>query len=510
MNRREFVGMLGGMAALNAAPLSAFAGAPPSVRPNFLFIIADDFALHALNDPAVRKPNIDRLSKSGCTFSHCFHQGGWAPAVCVPSRTMLNSGLTSFKAEHGVETVPTWGQTMGLGGYDTFITGKWHLSMPALHRSFKEIGVIAPGMLPSTPEGGAAYDRPSPGNTWEPWDTSLKGQWLHTADWADAPGGKEKKKAKGEWPWPHGPADTSHGPDTIVHSSVVYADSAIAHLEKAAKRDTPFFMYVGFNAPHDPRQAPKEFVDQYPEDKIEVPPNFLPEHPFNEGMHHLRDELLAPFPRTKEAVQLHRREYYALITHMDEQIGRILDALEASGKAANTYVIFTADHGLCVGEHGLMGKQNMYEASMRIPLMISGPGIQAGSTVDEAVYQHSTYATACELAGIPVPGTVEFPSLVPMLHGDTKPLHDATFCWYMGFQRAVRTKTHKLIFYPQLQRTQVFDLVNDPWEMHDLVDDPATQPVKAELWARLLQFQKELNDPLDLLHPAVIPATKDT
>ncbi|HUV71012.1 MAG TPA: sulfatase-like hydrolase/transferase, partial [Terracidiphilus sp.] len=126
-------------------------------------------------------------------------------------------------------------------------------------------------------------------------------------------------------------------PDKIQHSASLYTDCFIDHLmDKAAKRDTPFFMYLGFNSPHDPRQAPREYVDMYPQDKIEVPPDFLPVHPFDQGDFRVRDEMLAPFPRTREAVQLHRREYYALITYVDAQIGRILDALERSGKADNT------------------------------------------------------------------------------------------------------------------------------------------------------------------------------
>src|SRR6185312_959068 len=102
-------------------------------------------------------------------------------------------------------------------------------------------------------------------------------------------------------------------------------------------------------------------------ESIEIPPNFLPEHPFDLGDYYIRDEVLAPFPRTRAAVQLHRSEYYAIISHLDTQIGRILDALEKTGKSQNTYVILTADHGLAVGEHGLLGKQNMYDCSIRVP-----------------------------------------------------------------------------------------------------------------------------------------------
>jgi choline-sulfatase len=135
-------------------------------------------------------------------------------------------------------------------------------------------------------------------------------------------------------------------------------------------------------------------------------------------------------------------------------------------------------------------------------LLISGPGIPAGKRVDELVYQHSMYATTCELAGVPVPETVEFPSLVPLLRGESGPLHDAVFSRYRDFQRAVRTKTHKLIVYPQVRRVQLFDLEHDPWEINDLSSDPASAAIRTALYQRLRQFQSELGDTLDLEHPA--------
>ncbi len=481
MDRRKFIALMtSGMAVSNPASVLSFAQ-DRSSRPNFLFIIADDFtyrAIHSLTNQEVKTPNLDRLASSGCAFTRCFHQGSWSPAVCVPSRTMLNSGLTAFRAKDGLDEVRTWGQTLGAAGYETYICGKWHLDPTVLQRSFQQMGSVAPGMLPSTPEGGAAYDRPRPGDNWEPWNESLQGHWLHTNLWEN------------------------ENPDTIEHSSIVYADQVVDHLtNRAAKSDAPFFIYLGFNAPHDPRQSPKEFLALYPQDQIKVPPNFLPDHPFDQGDSRIRDELLAPFPRTREAVQLHRREYYSIITHLDHQIGRVLDALERSGKASNTYVIFTADHGLAVGEHGLMGKQNMYDCSIRMPLLISGPGVPAGKRVDELVYQHCMYATTCHLAGIPVPESVEFSSLVPLLHGDGPPVYDAIFSYYEQYQRMVRTKTHKLIVYPQVQRIQLFDLEKDPWEMHDLSDDPALASTKKELMERLKLFQHQLGDKLDLAHP---------
>jgi choline-sulfatase len=257
-------------------------------------------------------------------------------------------------------------------------------------------------------------------------------------------------------------------------------------------------MYVGFNAPHDPRQSPEYCLRRYPKGKIEIPPNHLPEHPFDQGDHRIRDEILAPFPRTREAVQLHRSEYYSIITHMDEQIGLILRALRESGQANNTYVILTADHGLAVGQHGLMGKQNMYDHSVRMPLLISGPGVPKGKRVDELVYQHSMFATTCELAGVPVPKSVEFPSLADVVTGRGAAKHDAVFSYYRDFQRMVRTREHKLIVYPQIKRQQVFDLRKDPWETKDVSEETEYRATKEMLFARLRRFQQELGDKLEL------------
>jgi len=480
MNRRNFIGL--SSAALAATQVFSKESAGQTIsasgKPNFLVLIADDLTHHALNavgNHEVQTPNLDRLARTGCHFTHCFHQGSWSGAVCVASRTMLNTGLSTFKAQ-GQEVTdqagnkPLWGQTLRASGYDTFITGKWHLDAVGLQRSFVKQGPVGPGFLNSTPD---MYDRPAPGNRWEPSNKELFGHWLQTGLWLN------------------------QEPSTIEHSSQVYADAAISYLQQTSGRKEPFFMYVAFNAPHDPRQSPQEYIDMYPTSSVKVPPNFLPEFPFDFGYNKTRDELLAPFPRTTEDVQTHRSEYYALITHMDAQIGRILDALEASGEAKNTYVIFTADHGLTVGEHGMMGKQNQFECSMRMPLIISGPGIKAGKRVDEMVYQHSMYATTCELAGIPVPKHVEFPSLVPMLQQDNPaPLYDSMFGWLADVQRSIRTSRYKLIFYPKIKRYQVFDLQKDPWEIKDLSNEAEYASVKKDLVSRLKSMQCTLGDPM--------------
>ncbi len=463
MQRRDF------LKTAAAAPLAA-----ASAKPNFLFLIADDLthrAVRGMGNAEVETPNLDRLIRNGCTFTHCFHQGSWQPAVCVASRSMLNSGLTAFRAQKHMEETPLWGETFGAAGYQTAIEGKWHLSQANLKRSFKQFTKVAGGMFESGP---TAYHRPAPGNTWTPWDTSLKGQWQQAQTW--------QKTQKEE----------------IKHAARIWAENASDYLRGQRGKTDPFLLYVGFTSPHDPRQAPKEYVDRYPAARVEVPRNFLPEHPFDQGDKKIRDEILAPFPRTPQAVQVHRSEYYAHITYMDAQIGQILDALEASGRAENTYVIFTADHGLAVGEHGLMGKQNCYDHSIRIPLICNGPGIAKGRKVEGMVYQHSVFATTCELAGVTAPKSVEFPSLAGALRGGAAPRQDAVFGFYKHFQRMVRTEQHKLIVYPEAGVTQLFDIKKDPWETHDLAGDRAQTATRASLLGRLRKLQQELGDELKL------------
>jgi choline-sulfatase len=341
--------------------------------------------------------------------------------------------------------------------------------------------------------GGLAYNRPRAGDPWTPWDPQYRGHWTPSQLWNIEPPAVNNASSGGP----------SAGPryEARQHSCELYADSAVGLLQQlAAQSEVPFLLYVAWNAPHDPRQAPKELVDMYPPKKIEVPPNFLPLHPFDIGANG-RDEDLAPLPRTPEIVQVHRQEYYALITYMDRQLGRILDALEKSGRADNTYVIVTGDHGLAVGEHGLMGKQNLYDCSVRMPFIINGPGITAGRRIDAMMYQHCLFPTLCELAGIPAPSTVQFPSLLPLLRGERRQMFDSMYCAYEKFQRSVRTDRYKLILYPQVKQVQLFDLDNDSWEMKNLASDPGQAATVTALFHELKKLQEIVGDKL-VLNPA--------
>ena len=236
----------------------------------------------------------------------------------------------------------------------------------------------------------------------------------------------------------------------------------------------------------------------YARDKINIPPNYPPEHPFDQGDARVRDELLAPFPRTEEAVRLHCQEYYAILSHVDQQIGRILDALERSGQSSNTIVMFSGDHGLAVGQHGLMGKQNQYDHSVRVPLIIADPDVPAGKRLDALVYQSGLFPTACDLCGLPIPSTVEHRSMASLVRNGKGEGYKAIYGGCRDLQRMIRDHEWKLIDYPKAARTQLFNILKDPWELNNLAEEENHRLRVAGLQERLRQLQKELDDPFVL------------
>ena len=261
-------------------------------------------------------------------------------------------------------------------------------------------------------------------------------------------------------------------------------------------------MYVAFNAPHDPRQSPREFVDMYPLENISLPANYLPEYPYKDSMGcsaTLRDEKLAPFPRTEYAIKVHRQEYYAIISHMDRQIGRILDHLEKTGQAENTYIFFSADHGLAVGQHGLMGKQNMYDHSLRPPMLVVGPDVPKNQRKDMPVYLQDIMATTLEYAGGKVPEWVEFHSLKSFISGESnQSAYPGVYGAYMDLQRMIRVDDYKLVVYPKAGVVRLFDLSNDPEERFDLAHSANRREQIISMFGQLEKLQEEMGDTLNL------------
>lgn len=472
--RRLF--FFGALASVISLPAVLPGGAAAAERPNILFIFADDHAYNAvgcMGNDEVRTPHLDRLAESGTVFTHAYNQGAWHGAVCVASRGMLNSGRHIWHtkaADFGNEMnradrVTLWSEYMKQAGYETYFAGKWH-TMGRPEKLFDHAGTERPGMPNDVPDG---YDRPREGqpDKWSPSDPRFEGYWK---------GGK--------------------------HWSEVLADEGVRFIEQAATREKPFFMYLAFNAPHDPRQSPQRYVDMYPQASLSMPASFVPMNPDSVPMGcgpTLRDERLAPFPRTEYAVRVQRGEYFALITHMDDQIGRMLKALEESGQADNTHVIYSADHGLAMGAHGLMGKQSMYEHSMRAPLIFSGPGIKKNRRIKTPVYIQDLMPSSLALAGAAVPDEVEFKSLLPLMKDPAAPHYAAIYGAYQPkSQRMVVKDGMKLILYPRIKRVLLFNLNDDPRELRDLADDPGRQATIKALYGELKKQQQVVGDELDL------------
>ena len=464
-----------GSALLLSLFISLAAAGSAGSKPNILFLFADDQTFAAVREfglTDIDTPNLDRLVRRGTTFTHAYNMGSWSGAVCVASRTMLMTGRSLYDAgDHDrelaaeVEKGVMWPQLMKQAGYRTYFTGKWHVKADT-EKLFDVVNHVRPGMPRTSTDD---HNRPIEGqpDTWDAADQSLEGFWN---------GGK--------------------------HWSEVVADDAIGYVNTAKARPEPFFMYVAFNAPHDPRQSPQSYLDRYPLDRVALPETFQPLYPYREEMaagEKLRDEQLAPFPRTAYAVRVHRREYYALVTHLDAQIGRVLDALDASGQADKTWIFFSADHGLSVGQHGLLGKQNMYDHSLRVPFMVAGPGVPANHRMQAPIYLQDVMPTALALAGVSAPDHVFYHSLLAQIFGEQgQSNYPAILGSYLDKQRAVIRDGWKLILYPNAKGVRLYHVALDHEEVHDLAGDPALQERQKQLFAALLSLQSALGDELEL------------
>lgn len=408
--------------------LIGFVQAAIPTKPNLVFFLADDLrpdCLGVLGHPIVKTPHLDQLLANGFIFRQAYTMGSNVGAVCLPSRTMIQTGRSYFRE---TITTPILAQTLRGGGYASIRAGK-------------------------RGNGPTAYD--------DQFDRHLDG-------------------------------DTAEG----------NADKIIQMIRDEGGKK-PLFLYMAGHEPHDPQFAPPEYYKMYQASAIPMAENFLPFHPFDNGEMSVRDEHTVAWPRTRENVAAKLARYYASTTYWDAQCGRVIAALKTAGQFENTIFIVAGDNGLSLGEHGLVGKQNVYEfGGMHVPLIFAGPGIVKGDTKSFA-YLYDVYPTMCELAGIPIPPGLEAKSLAPVLTGKQAKVRDVMFTAYKNVQRSLRDDRWKLNRYPQVDVTQLYDLQQDPREMNNVAANPEYTGKVKEVLAKLAQTQAQYGDtaPLTVADP---------
>lgn len=433
--------------------------------PNVLFILVDDMqasSIHSYGCNQVYSPNIDRIIDNGVSFTRAYTNGALSGALSMPSRAMIMTGRGVYQVLKDGALIPeqhvTLPELLRQNGYTTFATGKWHSDHQSFTRSFTSGENIFFGGMHTYKTNGHVSPR------------------LHHYD---PTGAYAEKPFIGE-----------------KFSSEMFADAAVDFLKSRKKGKDPFFAFVAFTSPHDPRMQHPDYAHKYDADTLNLPINFLPQHPFDNGDMLVRDEVLIPVPRTEKAVKEELAGYYGMISEVDTQIGRVIDALRESGEMDNTILVFASDNGLAVGQHGLLGKQNLYDHSVRVPLVISVPGMdqEKGSKRDANCYLSDIYPTLCDLTGIQPAPSVTGKSLLKVLNGAEKH-RDCLFLAYSNIQRGVVKDGWKYIIYNVggFKTEQLFDLKNDPWEMVNHAQEPA-YAFKLAAYKKLLKSEMEKNN----------------
>ena len=447
-------------------------------KPNVLFIVTDDQrfdTIHALGNNEIITPNLDKLAERGTSFVRAHIAGGTCGAVCMPSRAMVLSGRNPFRLEELGGNIPpehkTLAETFKNNGYETIGLGKWHNVCPSYARSFTRGAKIFFGGM------------------WDHWN-------VPTCRYD--PTGKYDNVINfvvDFYSDNHPQEQHCDEFDPGKHSSTLLTDSAIELLKENSGKDKPFFMYLAYLAPHDPRTMPDEFRKMYDPEKINLPPNFQEIIDTNYPLMIHRDEHLASYPRKKDEIKRHIAEYFAMITHLDYEIGRLLDALHQTGEEDNTIIVFTGDNGLAVGQHGWLGKEDIYEHGVRIPLIFAGPGIAQKAKNDAYVYLYDVFPTLCEKIGIETPDSVDGKSFAHLLdgeHGDA--FRDELYLIFDKFVRGVKDDNYKLIEYRNGDNeddkwTFLYDIKNDPWETKNLATDEKYASKIREMREKILKHR---------------------
>lgn len=467
---------IGATLALVAALAGSAAEAAESQRPlNVVLIVADDLRPDGpacLGNRAVSTPAIDALARRGAIFD----RATCGYPICHVARSELLSGRPMLAAYGGkpaggpVKFDPAWTlwpEHMRRSGWHTVHSGKWHVAGTPRQAGFVETAALfsggggPPGVkatLPTTPTGRTV--------------TGYTGWTFKTND---------------------GVAQPELGVGLTPRTDRLIADGAIEAIRRL--RDRPFFLCVNFTAPHDPLHWPEGRDNDRDFRRLELPANFRAAPEFETGNTRGRDELVVPAPRMADDVKRERALYFSQVENIDRQIARVLEALLANGVSEHTLIVVTSDHGLALGSHGLMGKQNQYEHTINVPLILAGPGVPAGRRFAAQCYLRDLFPTLCELTKIPVPASVQGRSLGPVLRGETAEIHEAIFGYFTDTQRMIRMPDGwKLIRYPATGRQQLFQVSQDPDELRDLSNDPAQRTRIEQLKVRLGQWQRTHGD----------------
>ena len=432
---------------------------------NILFLFADDQradALGASGNKYISTPNIDKLAQSGTRFTNTYVMGGHHGAISAPSRAMLMSGKYLFNVYDSLEGVTTMPMHFSNHGYETFATGKWHNGQNTFITSFQ------------------------------------KGKNIFFGGMADH----------------YNIPLRDIGPDGKLTSEVYKKGFSTDHFTEAAKdfitdyskrkSDKPFFCYVAFTVPHDPRSPRKDFIGYYKDSSIPLPGNYMKSHPFAIDSD-VRDEGTTPWPRTTDIIQASLADYYALVTHLDSKVGEIIETLKKNGLYENTIIVYAGDNGLAIGSHGLLGKQSLYEHSTKVPFIISGPGIKQGWESDALIYLLDIFPTLCSLCDLKAPENIDGKDFTGVLKGDSAGVRTSLFTAYRNVARAVRTDEWKLIRYPDKDFTQLFNLNRDPFEIINLAQQPEYKTKVTELMSLLMKWQQSANDTTALTAKTILP-----
>ncbi len=449
-------------------------------KPNVLFIVTDDQrwdTVHALGNEEIITPNLDKLVKRGTSFVRAHIAGGTCGAVCMPSRAMILSGRNPFHLEELGGNIPlehkTLAENFKNSGYETIGLGKWHNGCPAYARSFSQGAKIFFGGM------------------WDHWN-------VPTCRYD--PTGKYDNVINFVVDFyndNHPQAQHCDEFDPGKHSSTLLTDAAIELLKDNVGKEKPFFMYLAYLAPHDPRTMPDRFRGMYDPEKIKLPPNFQKIIDTNYPLMVHRDEHLAAYPRDEKEIKRHIAEYFAMITHLDFEIGRLLDALHESGEEDNTIIVFTGDNGLAVGQHGWLGKEDIYEHGVRIPLIFAGPGIAKNVRNSAFVYLYDVFPTLCDKAGVDIPDSVDGKSFAHLLDGENgEVFRERLYLIFDEFVRGVKDSDFKLIEYRNGDEeedswTFLYDIKNDPWETVNLADKAEYKAKVEQMRNLIIQYRDE-------------------